>query len=109
MSDAWVGAVDRPLEPLWRGLLVYRGLTLASAIAVALYRLGEYAHPVGVVVVLGAMTAWTAATAYLYLVKPARRAAAVADLVVTVAVLATTPLLQTPAQIAAARRVGLAR
>ena len=71
VSDAWIGAVDRPLEPLWRGLLVYRGLTLVSAIAVALYRLGEYAHPVGVVVVLGAMTAWTAATAYLYLVRPA--------------------------------------
>ena len=63
MSDAWVGAVDRPLEPLWRGLLVYRGLTLASAIAVALYRLHDYAHPVGVLVVLGAMTIWTAATA----------------------------------------------
>ena len=45
VSDAWIGAVDRPLEPLWRGLLVYRGLTLASAIAVALYRLGDYAHP----------------------------------------------------------------
>ena len=101
MSDAWIGAVDRPLEPLWRGLLVYRALTLVSAIAVTLYRLGEYAHPVGVVVVLGAMTAWTAATAYLYLVKPARQAASVADLVVTVGVLATTPLLQTPAQIAA--------
>ena len=102
MNDAWIGAVDRPLEPLWRGLLVYRGLTLASAIAVALYRLGDYAHPVGVLVVLGAMTVWTAVTAYLYLAAPARRgAAAVADLVVTVAVVATTPLLQTPAQIAA--------
>ena len=74
MTDVWIGAVDRPLEPLWRGLLVYRGLTLVSAIAVALYRLGDYAHPVGVLVVLGAMTVWTAATAYLYLVAPARRA-----------------------------------
>jgi signal transduction histidine kinase len=102
VNDAWIGAVDRPLEPLWRGLLVYRGLTLASAIAVALYRLGDYARPVGVLVVLGAMTVWTAVTAYLYLAAPARRcAAAVADLVVTVAVVATTPLLQTPAQIAA--------
>jgi signal transduction histidine kinase len=102
VSDAWIGAVDRPLEPLWRGLLVYRGLTLASAIAAALYRLGDYARPVGVLVVLGAMTVWTAVTAYLYLAAPARRgAAAVADLVVTVAVVATTPLLQTPAQIAA--------
>jgi signal transduction histidine kinase len=102
VNDAWIGAVDRPLEPLWRGLLVYRGLTLASAIAVALHRLGDYARPVGVLVVLGAMTVWTAVTAYLYLAAPARRgAAAVADLVVTVAVVATTPLLQTPAQIAA--------
>ena len=64
--------IDRPLEPLWRGLLVYRVLTLVSAIAVTLYRLGEYARPVGAVAVLGVMTAWTAATAYLYLVKPAR-------------------------------------
>ena len=41
VSDAWIGAVDRPLEPLWRGLLVYRALTLVSALAVTLYRLGE--------------------------------------------------------------------
>ena len=101
MSDAWVGAVDRPLEPLWRGLLVYRGLALASAIAVALYRLDDYAHPVGVLVVLAAMTIWTAATAYFYLTATARRGAAALDLAVTVAVMATTPLLQTPAQIAA--------
>ncbi len=101
VSEAWIGAVDRPLEPLWRGLLGYRGLTLLSAIAVALYRLDDYAHPVGLLAVLGVMTAWTAATAYLYLVAPARRRAAVADLVVTVAVMATTPLVQTPAQIAA--------
>jgi signal transduction histidine kinase len=101
VSDVWIGAVDRPLEPLWRGLLVYRGLTLVSAIAVALYRLADYAHPVGVTVVLGVMTAWTAATAYLYLVAPARRIAAAVDLAVTVAVIATTPWLQTPAQIAA--------
>ena len=49
MSDAWIGTVDRPLEPLWRGVLVYRGLTLVSAIAVALYRLGaeELARRVG--------------------------------------------------------------
>ncbi len=101
MSDAWIGAVDRPLEPLWRGLLVYRGLTLVSAVAVALYRLGEYAHPVGALVVLGVMALWTGATAYLYLVAPARRRAAVLDLGVTVAVVATTPLVQSQAQIAA--------
>lgn len=100
MSDAWIGAVDRPLEPLWRGLLVYRGLTLVSSVAVALFHLGEYAHPLGAVAVLAVMVAWTAATAYLYLVAPVRRRAALLDLVVTVAVMASTPLVQSAAQIA---------
>jgi signal transduction histidine kinase len=101
VSDAWIGAVDRPLEPLWRGLLVYRGLTLVSSVAVALFRLGEFAHPLGAVAVLVAMVLWTGATAYFYLVAPVRRRAAVLDLVVTVAVMATTPLVQSAAQIAA--------
>ncbi|MBA3907690.1 MAG: histidine kinase [Pseudonocardiales bacterium] len=101
MTDTWVGPVDRPLEPLWRGLLVYRGLTLVSAVAVALFHLGEYAHPLGAVAVLAVMVAWTGSTAYLYLVGPVRRRAAVLDLVVTVAVIATTPLVQSTAQIAA--------
>ena len=100
MSDAWIGAVDRPLEPLWRGLLAYRGLTLVSSVAVALLHLGGYAHPVAAVAVLAVMVLWTGATAYLYLVVPARRWVAVLDLLVTVAVMATTPLVQSPAQIA---------
>jgi signal transduction histidine kinase len=99
VSNAWIGAVDRPLEPLWRGLLVYRGLTLVSSVAVALYHLGEYAHPLGAVAVLVVMVAWTGATAYLYLALPVRRRAAVLDLVVTVAVVATTPLVQSAAQV----------
>jgi hypothetical protein len=59
--------VDEPLEPLWRGLLVYRGLTLLSAGVVVLLTLDEFAAPVGAVVVLAVMTAWTALTAYGYL------------------------------------------
>ena len=100
MSEASIGAVDRPLEPLWRGLLVYRGLTLVSSATVALLHLGEFAHPLGAVAVLVAMVLWTGATAYLYLAAPVRRRAAVLDLVVTVAVMATTPLVQSAAQIA---------
>lgn len=100
MSDAWIGAVDRPLEPLWRGLLVYRGLTLFSSVAVALFHLGEFARPLGAVAVLVTMVLWTGVTAYLYLVAPVRRRAAVLDLVVTVGVMATTPLVQSAAQIA---------
>lgn len=101
VSDAWVGAVDRPLEPLWRGLLVYRVLTLLSAIAVALSRLDEYPYPAGVVAVLAGMVVWTAALAHLYLAAPFRGRVAVVDLAVTVAVMATTPLLQSQAQIGA--------
>ena len=98
--------VERPLEPLWRGLVVYRMLTFASAAVVALAALGEYAAPAGVVAVLLAMAAWTAFTGYAYVAglhaeRDLRGRLAVVDLVVTVAVMATTPLVQTPAQLAA--------
>lgn len=49
--------VRRPLEPLWRGLLVYRVLTLVSASVVVLVSLDEYAAPAGAVGVLVAMAA----------------------------------------------------
>lgn len=110
---------ERPLEPLWRGLLVYRALTLISSVGVVLFTLDEFAVPAGAVTVLVVMTGWTAVTVYGYF--PAigsswagvsrlerllgahdhRGRYAVADLVVTAAVMATTPLVQSPAQIAA--------
>lgn len=94
---------DRPLLPLWRGLLVYRGLTLVSAVVVALATLDEFAHPVAAVAVLVAMVVWTAATVRPYLGGADRSTARVAllDLGVTIAVMATTPFVQTPAQLAA--------
>jgi signal transduction histidine kinase len=98
--------VDRPLEPLWRGLLVYRVLTLLSAGVVVLLSLDEYAAPAGALGVLAVMAAWTAVTGYGYTRcvpgAPDRRGRlALADLAVTVAVIATTPLVETPAQVAA--------
>jgi signal transduction histidine kinase len=98
--------VERPLEPLWRGLLVYRVLALLSAAAAVLLSLADYASPGGAVAVLVVMAAWTAASGYGYLGGrvggPDRRGRlALADLAVTVAVMATTPLVQTPAQLAA--------
>lgn len=98
--------VEHPLEPLWRGLLVYRVLTLVSASAGVLASLGEYATPAGAVAVLVAMAAWTAGSGYVYLRRPPagvdrRWRLAVTDVVVTFAVMATTPLVQTPAQLAA--------
>ncbi|HVL84192.1 MAG TPA: DUF5931 domain-containing protein [Pseudonocardia sp.] len=95
--------VEQPLEPLWRALLVYRVLTLLLAVAVALWALDRFASPVGAIVVLAAMVGWTAVAAYGYLGRLAvsRGAFALLDLAVTAGVMATTPLVQTSAQLAA--------
>ncbi len=96
-------AVDmqRPVEPLWRGMLVYRALTLISVSVVVVWRLDDYALPTGAVAVLAVMVAWTALTGYWYLNgRPDRRWVAVADVLVTVGVMATTPIVQTPQQLA---------
>jgi signal transduction histidine kinase len=95
--------VDEPLEPLWRGLLVYRGLTLTSAAIVMLVPLREYAVPAGAVAVVVIMVLWTAFTGFAYLgrLRERRGPLAIVDVGVTVAVMATTPLVQTPAQLAA--------
>jgi signal transduction histidine kinase len=97
--------VEHPLEPLWRGMLVYRVLTLVSSVVGVLLSLDEYASPPGAVAVLVVMVAWTAGSGYGYLRRPAepdrRGWIAVADVVVTFAVIASTPLVQTPAQLVA--------
>lgn len=97
--------VEHPFEPLWRGMLVYRVLTLVSAAAGVLLSLDDYASRAGALAVLAAMVAWTAASGYLYLRRPVgpdrRGRVAAADVVVTFAVMATTPLVQTPEQLAA--------
>lgn len=104
----WPSAADReqPLEPLWRGLLVYRVLALLSAAAVVLFSLDDFASPVGAVGVLAVMAVWTAATGYGYVreqpgARDRRGRIAVADVVVTGAVMASTPFVQSPAQFAA--------
>jgi signal transduction histidine kinase len=99
------GDVEHPLEPLWRGMLVYRALTLVSSVAGVLLSLAEYASPAGAVGVLVAMGVWSAGSGYAYLRRPAgpdrRGWIAAADVVVTFVVMASTPLVQTPAQLAA--------
>ena len=104
--DPWIGDPDQPLLPLWRGLIVYRVLTLLSAIAVALWTINAFARPAAAVAVLAVMAVWTAVTSYGYLgrlpgIGDRRGRLALADLAVTVGVMATTPWVQTPAQIAA--------
>lgn len=108
-----IGATEadlgRPLEPLWRGFLVYRVLTLVGAVVVVLTRLDAFAQPVLAVVVAAVMVVWTGVTglAYLGAAAPGRRLGhrrgwiALADVAVTAAVMATTPFVQTPQQLAA--------
>lgn len=92
---------ERPLEPLWRGLLFYRVLTLLSTTAVVLWTLDDHASPAGAVAVQAVTAAWTAYLARGYFGGRPRGRLALADLAVTCGVIATTPLVQTPAQIAA--------
>jgi signal transduction histidine kinase len=98
--------VEHPLEPLWRGMLVYRVLTLVSSAIGVLLSLDAYASRAGAVGVLVVMAAWTGGSGYVYLRRPAaaderRGRLAVLDVVVTVAVMASTPLVQTAAQLEA--------
>ncbi len=96
---------QQPLEPLWRGLLVYRVLALVSAAVVVLVELPQYRLPGAAVAVLAVMAGWTAIAGYGYLAGGVRAGwrsrIALVDVAVTVAVLASTPVVQTPAQLAA--------
>ncbi|ODU03345.1 MAG: histidine kinase [Pseudonocardia sp. SCN 72-86] len=96
--------MDRPLEPLWRGLLVYRVLTLVSTSIFVLVSLREYAHPLAAGLVVAVMVVWTVVTGFAYFPRrdgPDRRGTVAAvDLVVTAAVMLTTPIVQSPAQLA---------
>jgi len=101
-----VAVLERPLEALWRGLLIYRVLTLVSAVAVILYMLEDYATQVGAILVVAVMCGWTAVTGYGYFgglpgARDLRGRLALVDLAVTVAIMATTPLVQTAAQVGA--------
>lgn len=94
--------VEHPLEPFWRGVIAYRVLTLVTVIAVTLYRLSGYTSPVGAACVLAGMSVWTGVTSWGYLGgmpgAPDRRGRlAVADLAVSCAAMATTPLIVTDA------------
>jgi signal transduction histidine kinase len=96
---------QRPLEPLWRGLLVYRALALISAGYVVLASLSQFSSPAGALAVLAVMAGWTGFVGYAYLGSGRwagrRTGVAIADVAVTVAVMASTPFVQTPAQLAA--------
>jgi signal transduction histidine kinase len=106
--QAPVDLARRVLEPLWRGLIGYRVLALAYAVGLAAVHHPGYRSPSTAGWVLAAMAGWTALTAPGYLhparwhrlgVTPGR--VAVADLVLTLAAVASTLLVESPEQIAA--------
>lgn len=104
--DARAGAVndaatERPLEPLWRGLLFYRVLTLVSTTVVVFSTLDDFASPAGAVAAQAVMAAWTAFLGRAYLGRTPWRRVAPADLAVTCGIVGLTPLVQSSAQIAA--------
>lgn len=72
-----------------------RVVLIANAVALNLYRYDNFQHPGAGVAVLVAMVGWTGFTSWVY-AAPRRRVPAllVADLLVTLATLASTPLLK---------------
>ena len=90
-----------PTVPLWRAAVLLRVLTLLFANGVLLVYLDEYARPALALVAGGAMTVWTAVIAVRYL-RPNDRlfAFTVLDLAVCCALMTTSRLVLTPAQLA---------
>jgi signal transduction histidine kinase len=83
--------------PLWRSIAVFRGASLAYAAILLLIRPADYSHWGWAWGVLAAMAVWTAVSTVAYSV-PARRTwpLLVTDLLITVAALLSTLVLQTP-------------
>lgn len=100
-----VDLAPRVLAPLWRGLVGYRVLALGYAAALALAELSSFRSAPGAVAVLGLMTAWTGVCAAGYLRPgfagrlPGARPLACADLLVTLATVLITPLIDTPQRV----------
>jgi signal transduction histidine kinase len=92
---------ERVLAPLWRGLAGYRVLAFGYACALAVAGWTEYRRPFLAGAVLVVVGLWTGLSTYGYLrVRCRRRWLVTSDLVITVATVAATVLVQTPARIA---------
>ncbi|GAA4884603.1 MacS family sensor histidine kinase [Actinomycetospora straminea] len=87
------------LVPLWRGLVVYRVVTLVAALVNAARFAGEWARPALGVAVVAVMVAWTAVSSVRYL-RRGDAGTAVADLVITALATASTLLVDTPDRVA---------
>ncbi|UYM05388.1 MacS family sensor histidine kinase [Solicola gregarius] len=96
--DRAAGNVD---NQLFRALAVLRLVTLVFAVGINAVRIDDFDRPAGAVGVIATMAAWSALVTWLYAV-PARRGPLLlgADLLVTLALLRTTPFVATDAMMA---------
>jgi signal transduction histidine kinase len=88
------------VEQMWRALAVFRLVTLAYAAVLIAGHHARYAHPLGGLLALAVMAAWSAVTTVAY-ARPAtrRRGLVVADLMVAVVLIAGTRWVDTAAHI----------
>jgi len=92
-------AVD-PVTPMWRGAAVFRVLTFAFVLGVQVTFSPDYARPVLSWVLVGLIGLWTGLTVLAFSVARGRCWQLVtADVVVVLALMASTLLVQTPAQV----------
>ena len=91
----WFGPAGTVEDRLFSWLAVLRLVLLAHAVALNAYRHDNFVHPVGGVVCLGAMTAWTAFAIWAYDDRRRRTPLLlVADLGVALAAVLLSPLLK---------------
>lgn len=92
-----------PANPMWRGVIVLRLITYAFALAAVIVHHDEYARPWLAWTVLAVISGWTAATTVAYARPPWRFGwLVIADLLLTCALMLTTPWTHTEAMYAAA-------
>ncbi|MGW5715781.1 MacS family sensor histidine kinase [Amycolatopsis sp. NPDC003865] len=90
-----------PITPMWRGVLAFRVLTWAFAFGTVIVQSGHYQREWLAWTVLGVMAAWSVVSSFLYLRERTRPPALVVfDLVLTTALLLTSPWVLSDAQFA---------
>ncbi|HEY3711611.1 MAG TPA: DUF5931 domain-containing protein [Amycolatopsis sp.] len=96
-------ATRDPATPLWRGVVLLRVLTWFFALAVVIGHRAEFERPWLAWAVVGAMGVWSLATSVAYSRASSRWSwLVVLDVVVTTALMLTSPLILSPEQYAAA-------
>ncbi|GAA4550671.1 MacS family sensor histidine kinase [Amycolatopsis samaneae] len=94
-------ATRDPATPLWRAVIVLRVVTLLFAVGAALVHRAEYQRAWLAWTVLGVMAAWTLVTSTSYAREAGRRSGLViADVLLTCALMLTSPLVLSDAQYA---------